>query len=238
MQEADAPIPGPPRSPLDGAVVAVAELWERLDGMRSLAEASTAVAEFAVDHLGADLAGISHSGPDGRSVRLAASSDLLVQLDALEVSLKEGPGMAPLDDGAVITVGDLRAGRRWPDWSSAATERDVLSACLLGLPPLPGRPVTLHLFSRQADAFAPGDVTGLAAVTRLAGLALRQVDRLANLEEAIATRDLIGQAQGMIMERYDLTADQAMEFLRRSSQHSQEKVWQIAHRLVSAHPAS
>jgi hypothetical protein len=218
--------------PPAGTIVALAELSERLDDMRSLVEASTAVAAFVVGHLGSDLAGVSVREPDGRPVRLAASNSVLVQLDAVETGLPGGPGTAQLDDGAAITIADTRADRLWPAWSSAAAERDVLSVRLLWMPRLRGRSVTLQLFSHRADAFAPGDLAGTAAVAKLAGLALRHVDRLANLEEAIATRDLIGQAQGIIMERYGLNSEQAMRFLRRSSQHSQEKVRNIAERLV------
>lgn len=237
MEEPDASIPGPP-VPLEATILALVDLTEHLDGVRSLTEASAAVAEFAVDHLGADLAGVFLNDTQGRPARLAASDDLIVELDAFEVATSQGPGTARLDDGAVVTVADTRVDRRWKDWSPAAAERGVLSVCVLGMPAVRGRPVTLQLFSRRADAFAPAhqDGTAARAVAKHAGLALRHIDRLANLAEAMVTRDLIGQAQGIIMERFDLTSEQAMQFLRRSSQHSNEKVRDIAHRVVARSP--
>ncbi len=230
---------GDPSSPTERphppirTILALAELAEQLDHKRNVGEASTAIAEFAVAHLGADLAGVFLLRTDGRPTRLATTDDVLVQLDEVEASSQGGPGTTPMSEGAVINVANTRADQLWPAWSSAAAERDILSACFLGMPALRGRSVALQLFSRRTAAFAPEYLSGLAAVARLAGMGLRQVDRLANLEEAMATRDLIGQAQGIIMERYALDSEQAMQYLRRSSQEANAKVRDIAQELVS-----
>jgi hypothetical protein len=231
MQVPEASRAGPPAA---GVAPALGELLEHLDGMRSLAEAAGAVAEFGVLHLGADLAGVCVREANGQPQRLAASNHLLVQLDTIETALRQGPNTARFDDGAAITVADTRSDRLWPDWSTAAAEQDVLAVLLLEMPPLRGRSVTLQLFAHRAGAFPPDQLTVATAVARIAGLALVHIDRLGNLAEAMATRDLIGQAQGIIMERYHLSSEQAIHFLRRSSQDSQEKVRDIAQQLVSA----
>lgn len=221
---------------LDGALHPLAELWERLDAQRSLPEAATAVTEFAVAHLGADLAGITLQSPHGRPTRLGSVGSVIARLDAVELGLTTGPSTVRLDDGAAITVADTRADRLWSDWSEAAAALGVRSVRLLGLPPLGGRPVTLQLFAFRADAFPSGEKGELAwvrSVAKLAGLALVHTDQLANLTQAMQTRGLIGQAQGIVMERYGLTSEQAMQFLRRISQHSHEKVQHLAQRLVS-----
>jgi hypothetical protein len=224
--------PGQPEPPI-ATILALAELAEHLDTKHSLVEASTAIAEFAVAQLGSDLAGVFLLGTTGRPTRLAATGSLLAELDEVEVSANQGPGLAPVADGAVIHVPHTREDRMWPAWSSAAAEQGILSACFLGMPPLRGRSVALQLFSYRTDAFAPKYLSGLAAVARIAGMGLRHVDRRANLEEAMATRDLIGRAQGIVMERYDLDSDQAMQYLRRSSQEANAKVRDIAQELVS-----
>jgi len=232
MQEWGAFHPSSPW-PADAVLVAMAELSTRLDRMRNLAEASSAVAECLVDRLGVDLAGVTQRLPGGVAGRLAITDDVLTELDTAAVRLGQGPGSFALHEGAVITVGDTRDDRRWPVWSAEAAERGVLSACLVGMPPMDGGPVSLDLFSRRTDAFADDELAGLMIFGRLAGVALRQIERRTNLEQALTTRDLIGRAQGIIMERYDLTSDQAMDYLRRSSQDAQEKIHQIARRLVT-----
>ena len=73
----------------------------------------------------------------------------------------------------------------------------------------------------------------------LAGLALDSAqeraaddERVANLTEALRTRELIGQAQGILMERERITADQAFDVLRRASQHMNIKLREVAETLV------
>jgi len=53
-----------------------------------------------------------------------------------------------------------------------------------------------------------------------------------NLLKALASRDVIGQAKGILMERLKLTADEAFDQLREASQHSNRKVAELAHVLT------
>jgi AmiR/NasT family two-component response regulator len=73
----------------------------------------------------------------------------------------------------------------------------------------------------------------------LAGLALglaeaheEQVRRAENLRHALVTRELIGQAQGILMERERITSEQAFEILRAASQNLNTKLWEVAQDLV------
>ena len=56
--------------------------------------------------------------------------------------------------------------------------------------------------------------------------------RAANLQAALATREMIGQAQGILMERERITPDQAFDILRRASQHLNVKLRDVAQSLV------
>ena len=56
--------------------------------------------------------------------------------------------------------------------------------------------------------------------------------RAANLQAALATREMIGQAQGILMERERITPDQAFDILRRASQHLNVKLRDVAQNLV------
>ena len=56
--------------------------------------------------------------------------------------------------------------------------------------------------------------------------------RAGNLTDALRTRELIGQAQGILMERERITADQAFDVLRRASQHMNIKLREVAETLV------
>ncbi|GAA4769013.1 ANTAR domain-containing protein [Actinomycetospora chibensis] len=66
-----------------------------------------------------------------------------------------------------------------------------------------------------------------------ASLALAGTDRVENLEKALVRRDVIGQAKGILMNRYDVDADEAFARLRRASQHTNTKLHDVAAWLVA-----
>ena len=221
----------PPDRPSEQLV----DLAEHIDRAGTLEQAAALVADYAVAHLDADLAGVTLRRPEGRVVRLAATSPMLVELDEVGVALDEGPGTQHLEAGSVIVIGDTRDHHpSWPRWSEAAAARGLRALRVVGMPPLQGRSVRLELGSHRPHGFAAEGLALVQGAARHAGLCLRHVDRVANLEGAMATRSLIGQAQGILMERHGLTGEQAMTFLRRSSQQSQVKVRELAERLVTS----
>ena len=56
--------------------------------------------------------------------------------------------------------------------------------------------------------------------------------KVAELEQGLATRDVIGQAKGIMMERFKIEADAAFEWLRVASQHANRRVRDLADDLV------
>lgn len=233
MQE---PELGPPGSPLSGAdlVTALARLVQGLDGMAELEDMGGAIAEFAVSALGADHAGVSLRPTQGKATRLAISHDDLAELDRAEEDLGQGPEPPGPGDDDVVGISDTRDDPRWPDWCAVASRKDVLAVCMIAMTTLGGRRLlTLDLYSRTAGGFDDRGREPLAATSRIIGLAVQNIQRRVNLESALSTRDMIGQAQGIVMERYQLDAEQAMQFLRRISQDSHAKIRQIAAQLVN-----
>ena len=90
----------------------------------------------------------------------------------------------------------------------------------------------LNLFDPEPDRFDADDVAVAQVLARHAGIALATSQRVENLELAIDARKLIGQAQGILMERFDLDADRAFEVLRRFSQDRNIKLREVAQRLI------
>jgi hypothetical protein len=220
--------------PLDSLFHPLAELMEAIDRTQDLADAAALVAGFAVAHLGAEQAGLTVREPRARIRRLAATSSEVLLLDGVEASLGQGPRLSAPLDGEVVTIADTRLDRRWPEWCSAAAGTGLRAVRLVGMPGPRGRALILELFATRPRAFAADDFIRTAGTARHAGLALRHVDRVAHLETALLSRELIGQAQGIVMERYGLTSEQAMSFLRRHSQHSQTKIRDLARTLVES----
>ncbi len=167
----------------------------------------------------------------------AASQPLVVELDRMQIEADEGPCIDAALLGSTFYASDLEDDRRWPTFGPravAAGVRSVLAYSLSG-----ERLSALNLYGRLPVAFgATGRAQGQLFAT-LARLALdsaqeRAADdrRAANLTEALRTRELIGQAQGILMERERITADQAFDVLRRASQHMNVKLRAIAANLV------
>jgi hypothetical protein len=176
---------------------------------------------------------MAHDGRGAGYTTLAATDDLAGACDALMLELGEGPGVLDHDPEAVHRCGELAGDGRWPRWSAAAHElgvRSVLSVRLVGRGKHLG---SLNIYSR--DAFALGDEDSVELAALFAGhaaAALVAVTEISGLRTALDTRHVIGVAQGILMERYDLSVDGAFEVLKRLSSVHNIKLREIAAELV------
>ena len=145
---------------------------------------------------------------------------------------REGPCVqAALDDSscAPMTSAPSSAGR---STRRAAVELGVLSGLSFKLYTSSQTAGALNLFSFETNAFdAEAETIGavLAAHAAAAILASRQSEQL---ESALSTRDRIGQAKGIIMERYDVDDLAAFDMLRKLSQDSNTRLTEVAARVI------
>jgi GAF domain-containing protein len=181
---------------------------------------------------GCDLVGISIVHPGGIDTP-AGSDEALNRIDELQFKLKEGPCYDALRTRETVVSGSLRTDPRWPTWGPlVAKEIGVHSIVSYRLFTTADTLGVLNLYSRSPDAFDVDDIyNGLALAAHVA-VALAASQNVANLEMAIASRTVIGQAEGILMERFGIAADQAFAALRRVSQHRNVKLNQVAEELV------
>jgi len=186
---------------------------------------------------GCDAAGIFMVA-GGNIVTTACSDPVVVDLDALQVGAGEGPCLDAVSKGTTHYAEDLADDAHWPVFGAAATAAGIRS--LLAFPLTAHRPGALNLYARLPQAFGALDrAKGLIFAT-LAGIALGAAEerasedqRFTNLKEALQSRELIGQAQGILMERERITAEQAFDVLRRASQHLNRKLRDVAENVVT-----
>lgn len=210
-----------------------------LDGVHTLTGAGAALVAHALASLPVDAAVVTLGGTDPATRRtLAAAGPLVGDLDKIQAELGGGPGLDDLPCGVTVTLDDTRAETVWPEWSESAARHGVRWVHLIGLLRLGDEGARLELYARHPRALSTADLVRANELASGAGLALRLAHRVVHLEDAMQTRDLIGQAQGIIMERYGLDAEQAMGFLRRRSQESQVKLRDLAQRLVASAPGA
>jgi hypothetical protein len=128
---------------------------------------------------------------------------------------------------------DLAAESRWPDWGPRVVdELGVRSMLCFRLFTTKDTLGALNLYSRRAGAFTEDDaVEGLALAAHVA-VALVSATQIEGLNAAAVNRTVIGQAQGILMERYDIDSERAFSLLRRVSQDSNRRLRWIAAELV------
>ncbi|MCW1824627.1 histidine kinase [Mycolicibacterium conceptionense] len=215
--------------------VRMAELARALAAPRSLDDILIDVTKAATELIpGVDTAGILLVGDGGKWDSLAGTSDLPSQLDELQVTYQEGPCMEAALGDIVVRTDDFREETRWPRYSKVAVEIGVLSGLSLKLYTADRTAGALNLFGFQPrvwDSEAETIGTVLAAHAAAALLASRHTDQLTS---ALNSRDRIGQAKGIIMERYRVGDVQAFEMLRRLSQDSNTKLVDIAQQVIDS----
>ncbi|HEU0088167.1 MAG TPA: ANTAR domain-containing protein [Pseudonocardiaceae bacterium] len=195
---------------------------------------------------GAELVSVTLWLPDGSFATPVGTDPLAVQLDGLQYRHKEGPCVdATRIDGPGIAVSeDLGAGREWPRFGPAAAALGVGAVLATAL--LPGddspRLGALNIYSHQPHGLdqIDRDIALLLAAHASIALAATQAITAAGLEtaqlrEALQNRDVIGQAKGILMQRRGISATEAFEVLRRSSQELNIKLAELARTLSTRH---
>ncbi|MBD8078711.1 GAF and ANTAR domain-containing protein [Cellulosimicrobium arenosum] len=169
----------------------------------------------------------------GRIESPAVSDALVARGDELQYELGEGPCLDAVRDHAFVESPDVAADDRWSVWGpKVRAELGVRSMLCVQLYTSSTAHGALNLYSSEPDRFghdAQQLATTFAAVAAAAISAARTEDQL---QSAVQTRTLIGQAQGIVMERYSLTAARAFAVLSRVSQDANIKLVDIAREIV------
>ena len=211
----------------------MAELARAAASPRSVNEVLSDVTATAKELIpGVDTAGILLVGKNGKYESLAGTSILPHKLDDFQMKYDEGPCVQAAIDDLIVRTDDFRTDERWPRYSPAAVELGVLSGLSVKLYTADRTAGALNLFAFEPNAFDAEDetiATVLAAHAAAAILASRQGEQL---QSALTTRDRIGQAKGIIMERYGIDDVQAFEMLKRLSQDSNTRLADIAQQVI------
>lgn len=180
---------------------------------------------------GADCAKISVI-ENGRLCSIAATSQLTSSLDSAQQAAGRGPRLEAITAHKAIRCDDLCTDTRWPRFALSAMTAGVHSALSSPID-IPGDTgATLTLFGFRADAFGADSEAVGAMLANHAAIALINEKRERQFKAALATRDVIGQAKGMIMERFSVDAPRAFAMLTAISQETNTPVRDVAARLV------
>jgi GAF domain-containing protein len=195
-------------------------------------EAITAAAVDAVP--GAEDAGISFVVDRSRIEARAPTGEHPTALDTLQDQLDQGPCYSAIREHQTVHAPDLATEDRWPRFAAAARERGVGSMLTVRLHRTADEELgALNLYASTPHAFD----TDSEAIARIfavhAALALAAAEREEHLEAALRSRDRIGQAKGILMERYKLTPEQAFAVLASIASHTNRKLRDIADEIAT-----
>jgi GAF domain-containing protein len=211
----------------------MAELARTIASPRSLDEVLAGVTAAAKELIpGVDAAGVLLIAKGDVFRSLATTSDLPHELDILQMKFDEGPCRQAALEDVVVRTDDFREEKRWPQYSPACVEIGVLSGLSFKLYTADRTAGALNLFGsepRRWDTEAETIGMVLAAHAASAVLASREGEQL---KSALSSRDRIGQAKGIIMQRYKVDDVQAFELMRRLSQDSNTRLVDIAQQVI------
>lgn len=179
-----------------------------------------------------DYASITVLHADGRLETVAPTDDLLWGVDAAQYELREGPCYAAAADSVHVVSPHLDGDPRFPRYAATAVAAGIQAQAGIRLFDAPKSRGALNLYARQAGVF--DDLGALGELFKhQAAMAIGYAQEIQNLQEAVRTRGLIGNAVGIVMERYKLTDHRAFAFLTRLSQDGNVKLRVVAEQIVA-----
>ncbi|WIM87902.1 GAF and ANTAR domain-containing protein [Candidatus Mycobacterium wuenschmannii] len=225
---------GPLASPQDatGLAVALGNLAVQMQAQTDSTDLLTTIVDAGVKLLpGISWAGVAHVR--GKNVLAQVPSDDVAQkLNELQDELGEGPALSALADRENLVIADLSAEERWPRFVKAATDLGV--QCLMVFRLFVEREVlgVLTIYGPAPNMFSDesvvvGEIFAQHAAVALAGAAAQD-----QMQAAIASRDVIGQAKGILMARDKITGLQAFATMVKASQEVNLKVSAVAQFVV------
>lgn len=212
---------------------AFAKLALELSETTTVDQTVAQIVAFAMETVDTPFAGITMLRPGGVFETVGPSAPAVSEADALQYRLKQGPCVDVSTASHRVSSDDLGSDPRWPAWGPGAVAlgfRSVLSAELHA----GGRRIgALNLYGSQIRQFSDQDADTATLFAQHSAAALAAVSLQEGLRNALDSRTMIGQAQGVLMERFDVEPDRAFAILRRYSQDNNIKLTEVARQLVT-----
>jgi GAF domain-containing protein len=177
---------------------------------------------------GADEATISLVEGRRRVVSAAASSEAARRFDDLQQETQQGPCLDAMYEHGTVRVDDLTRDPRWPELARRAGQLGLSSMLCFQLFVIGDDLGALNLLAARPGAFSDeSERVGLLYASH-AAVAVAQAQKVDHLATALASRDVIGQAKGILMERYKVSAEQAFALLAKVSQDTNHRLHEVA----------
>jgi GAF domain-containing protein len=216
---------------LADALAEAARAINRAESMADTLDAIVRATQLSVPSF--DHVGISVVHSDGRIETLAATGPLVWEFDSLQYDLDEGPCVEAMRERPVVVAENIRHDQRWPCYAPEAVKAGLRAQMAIQLYTHTETLGALNLYSTASDAIEPGALMAGEAFATHAAMALGHARKESQLTEALASRTVIGQATGILMERDMINHERAFQSLVRTSSTSNIKLRHVAAELVA-----
>ncbi|MGW1341427.1 GAF and ANTAR domain-containing protein [Kribbella sp. NPDC002412] len=214
---------------------AFARLAIELHDAPGVEETVDAVVQFALQALSCTYAGIALYARGSRPEIAAVTDPVVADVYDLQLSTETGPLVTALRDRSTILIRDTLTDNRWPEWAAkvgALGVRSVLDVPLTTGDSTRSTVGVLGLYSPIPDAFSQDDEAIAHILARHASVAVASARHEETMAQAVDARKLVGQAMGILMERFDVDGDRAFAILKRYSQDTNTKLRDVAQQLI------
>jgi len=220
------------------ADVEAAAFWVRtarsLNAVEDVGETFKAIIRLATPTVrGAEHAGLTVLRRDGTMDSAAASDDVVLELDRLQADLDGGPCLEAMRGQQVVRVDDMAAERRWPRFAADAHDLGISSMLSCRIATSEGTTAALNLHAADREVFDDATAQIAAIYAAHAAIAVSNAELVEALRTSAKTRQRIGEATGILMERHKVTSQQGFGMLVSVSQDINVKVRDIAEFVVA-----
>jgi len=201
------------------------------------ADGETDRLDIAVDAAVELIPGCLHAGVTinrgGECHTLASSGEALHVINALQNELDEGPCHTPDREEEVVVVDDLTTDPRFARWGARVhAEHRLATVASILVFTARGSYGTLSIYGTGPYAFDEDDLATAHALAGHLAVSLAAGREIDGMGVALQSRTVIGQAEGILMERLGVDVDQALAYLKRVSSQTNTKLVQVAQQIV------
>jgi len=221
---------GLPHEDLAVALSRIARTLEHTDDLQGTLKAIVSCAIGTVP--GAQHASISAVKMRREVTTPVSTSELILQVDQAQYDAGEGPCLDVLYARRTVHVTDMATEQRWPGFSRKASELGAGSMLSVRLFVEGDDLGALNLVNESPHAFDDDSEHVALLFASHAAVAIVGAERQEQFRDALVRRDVIGQAMGIVMERYGLAPERSFAVLARLSQDANRKLHDLAQELV------
>lgn len=204
----------------------LAEQTGRRDTLRRIVDLATQTVP------GAQYAAVSLVESRRKVATVTYTEDICCRVDEVQYETGQGPCLDAIFERDTVLINDLTGTGEWPEFADRAVALGVRSMLSFRLFVEGDTAGALNLYSLDTGAFSETSIATGGVFAAHAAVAWDHAKEVEGLQRAIATREVIGQAQGVLMSSRKITSDVAFDLLRTASQHRNVKLHTVAQEVV------